>query len=126
MTFPDDGQVDRTSPPGTRRALIDWTLVAALAAASLTGWAGAAAPVPAALVGVWHGGSHSNGSWYYEFSADGGYRAWPEGSPGAVNTGRVAVDDDTITFSNGGAPVTDVWAVSGRRLVLDGVAYSRH
>jgi hypothetical protein len=123
---PDDRDVERTSKPGLRRVVVDWTLVGALLTAAFTGWAGTAhRPVPPALVGVWSGGSHSNGHWYYEFSADGSYRAWPELGPGVVNTGRLVVDDTTITFSNGGAPVTVTWSSSEGRLVLDGDGYVR-
>jgi hypothetical protein len=108
------------------RVLVNWTLAVALLAAAFTGWASTPqAPVPAALVGVWHGGAHSNGHWYYAFSVDGRYRAWPEGDPGTVNTGRVAVDGTTVTFSNGGVPVTATWSSAQGRLVLDGDGYVR-
>ena len=116
--------MERTSPPGSPRVLVDWTLVVALVTAACTGWAGAAhRPVPPELVGVWQSAA---ARWTYAIDADGSYRAWPSGNPDAVNTGTVEVDDTTITFSNGGAPVTDVWTATERRLVLDGVAYRRH
>ena len=82
-------------------------------------------PVPGALVGLWRGGAHSNGAWCYEFSADGAYRAWPEGAPDAVNEGTVVVDDATITFSNGGVPVTSTWSLANGVLLLDGQRYGR-
>lgn len=113
--------MERTSKPGLSRVVVDWTLVGALVTAAFTGWSGAAhRPVPPALVGTWHGGH-----WNYEFSPDGDYRAWPAGNPRAVNTGTFAVDDTTLTFSNGGAPVTEAWSASDGRLILDGVVY-RH
>jgi hypothetical protein len=83
------------------------------------------AAVPAALVGVWKGGSHGNGPWFYEFSADGGYRTWPERDPATVNRGTVDVDGADITFSNGGAPVTSTWSLSNGVLLLDGQTYAR-
>jgi hypothetical protein len=111
---------------GIPRVLVDWTLVVALAAAAFTACASSdRGPVPPTLVGVWHGGSHSNGDWYYEFSADGRYRAWPARSPGTVNTGTVVVTATTMTFSNGGVPVTSTWSVSDGLLVLDGTVYER-
>jgi hypothetical protein len=82
-------------------------------------------PVPTPLVGRWVGGAHGNGPWIYEFAPDGGYRAWPAADPAALNTGTVTVDDDTVTFSNGGAPVTVPWRLAGRTLVLDGQRYAR-
>jgi hypothetical protein len=118
--------VARTSPLGTSRVLVDRTLVLTLVTAALTGWAGAAQrPVPPELVGVWHGGAHAGRHWDYAFSADGGYRAWPVANPAAVSTGTVVVDGTTITFSNGGAPVSEEWSTSDGRLVLDGDAYTR-
>jgi hypothetical protein len=118
--------VERTSPLGTSRVFVDRTLVLALVTAALTGWAGAAQrPVPPELVGVWQGGAHADRHWTYAVSADGGYRAWPATDPAAVNTGTVVVDGSTITFSNGGAPVSEEWSTSGGRLVLDGEAYTR-
>jgi hypothetical protein len=111
---------------GIPRVLVGWTLVVALAVAAFTGCVSTDdARVPAALVGRWNGGSHSNGDWNYEFSADGGYRAWPAASPSTVNTGTVVVDDTTITFSNGGAPVTSTWSLSNGLLVLGGSDYVR-
>ena len=118
--------MERTSPLGTSRVLVDRTLVLALVTAALTGWAGAAQrPVPPELVGVWHGGAHADRHWTYELSADGGYRAWPAANPAAVSAGTVVVDGTTITFSNGGAPVSETWSAPGGRLVLDGDTYTR-
>jgi hypothetical protein len=97
-------------------------LVAILVAASASS---VGASVPPALVGLWKGGSHSNGLWYYEFSADGDYRTWPESTPDVVNAGTVAVDDRTIAFSNGGAPITVKWSVSDDVLLLDEQRYVR-
>jgi hypothetical protein len=107
------------------RSVFGWTLVVALVAV-LVGFASTVrAGVPAGLVGRWKGGSHSNGPWYYAFSSDGEYRAWPVRSPGTVNTGTVFVAGHAITFSNGGAPVTMTWSLSGGTLVLDGDTYVR-
>jgi hypothetical protein len=118
--------VERISPLGNRRVLVDWTLVLTLVAAALTGWAGAAQrPVPPELVGVWHGGAHADRHWDYAFSADSSYRAWHVANPAAASTGTVVVDGTTVTFSNGGAPVSETWSASGGRLVLDGDTYTR-
>jgi hypothetical protein len=112
--------VDRTPTPGTPRVLIDRTLVVTFVTAALTGWAGAAdRAVPPELVGAWH--STAAGHWNYRFTVDGHYRAW---SHGALNTGTFTADGHTITFSNGGAPVTEEWSLDGGRLVLDGAVYS--
>jgi hypothetical protein len=114
----DDQDVDRSSTP---RVLVDWTLVLALVTAAFTGWAGTAhRTVPPELVGAWH--AAAAGHWNYRLTADGHYRAW---SHGAVNTGTFTADGTTITFSNGGAPVTGSWSVGDGRLVLDGDAYVR-
>lgn len=119
---------------GIPRLVVSAVLVLALAAATFAGCTGTRrASVPAALVGVWKGGSHSNGPWYYEFAADGGYRAWPESGPGVATVGTVAVDGGdslppgggAITFSNGGAPVTSTWSLSNGVLLLDGQRYVR-
>lgn len=82
-------------------------------------------PVPPALIGVWQGGAHTNGDWCHEFSADGTYRTWPVRAPGAVNTGTVVVDRDTLLFSNGGAPVRLTWSLANGVLLLDGQIYVR-
>ena len=108
---------------GLARLLVFHALVVALGVVGLVGCAGAA--LPAGLVGRWRGGMHSNGPWYYEFSADGHYRTWPARSPGAQNTGTVAADGDTLTFSNAGAPVSATWSLAGDVLVLDGGRYVR-
>ena len=107
-----------------RRFAVGIVLVVALLTATFAGRA-QHPPVPAGLVGVWKGGSHSNGPWYYEFSADGGYRTWPVAAPGVPTTGTVVVDGSSITFSNGGAPVTATWSVSNGVLLLDGQRYAR-
>jgi hypothetical protein len=99
-------------------------LVAALAAVLLAGCA-STSRIPAALVGRWKGGTHTNGPWFYEFDADGGYKAWPERSPQVVNEGTVFVVGSQITFSNGWAPVTERWSVSDTQLLLDGQRYRR-
>lgn len=124
-----DSAADRPRT-AVRRALVGGalmvTVVVATVAALVTGCAGPhPTTVPAALVGRWKGGSHGNGPWYYEFSDGGDYRVWPERDPGAVNTGTVEVDDTTITFSNGGAPVTSNWSLADDRLLLDGAGYVR-
>ena len=106
--------------------LIAAALVATVVTTALAGCAGAGrGVVPAGLVGVWRGGAHSNGSWCYQFSADGTYRAWPERSPGTMNAGTAVVDDTTIWFSNGGAPVRFTWTVSDGVLLLDGKRFVR-
>ena len=108
------------------RLVVCVVLVLALVGATFAGCAGTMrAAVPAALVGLWKGGSHGNGPWFYEFSPDGNYRTWPERDPRTINAGTVVVDDTTITFSNGGAPVTSTWQLAGGRLVLDGQSYLR-
>jgi hypothetical protein len=109
-----------------RRLAVGAVLVLALVSATFAGRASThRPPVPPALVGVWKGGSHSNGPWYYEFSADGGYRARPAEGPGAETAGTVEVEGASITFSNGGAPVTSTWSVSNGLLLLDGQTYAR-
>ena len=109
-----------------RRFVTAGTFVAILVAATVTACASSVrAAVPDALVGLWKGGAHSNGPWYYEFSADGGYRARPAEGPGAETTGTVEVEGTSITFSNGGAPVTSTWSVSNGLLLLDGQTYAR-
>ena len=118
------------STAGALRGLGGGALAVAVAvatvAALVTGCAGThRTTVPPALVGRWKGGSHGNGPWYYEFSDGGDYRVWPERDPGAVNTGTVEVDDTTMTFSNGGAPVTSSWSLADDRLLLDGAGYVR-
>jgi hypothetical protein len=115
----------------TPRALVGWALVVALIAVFVGCASTARGAVPAALVGRWKGGSHSNGQWFYEFSADAGYRTWPERSPAAVNAGTVVIaggdslspGGGSITFSNGGAPVTSTWSLSNGVLLLDGQTY---
>jgi hypothetical protein len=77
------------------------------------------------LIGRWRGGSHRNGPWFYELAADGEYRTWPERGPAPVNTGTVFVAGSSITFSNGGAPVTATWSMDDGVLVLDGQRYLR-
>ena len=124
-----DSAADRPTT-GVRRALVGGalvvTVVVATVVALVTGCAGPhPTTVPPALVGRWKGGSHGNGPWYAEFSAAGDYRVWPARSPGAVNTGTVEVDDTTMTFSNGGAPVTSSWSLAGDQLLLDGAGYVR-
>jgi hypothetical protein len=79
---------------------------------------------PAALVGRWKGGTHTNGPWFYEFSADGGYRTWPE-QGGPVNSGMILVAGNDLTFSNGGAPITVHWSTADGQLLLDGDRYVR-
>jgi hypothetical protein len=44
-------------------------------------------------------------------------RPWPIGS--------VVVDDASITFSNGGAPVTATWSLFNGLLLIDGAGYVR-
>ena len=115
--------------------LVGCAVVAALVGAALHGSAATYRAVPAALVGTWKGGAHSNGPWCYAFSADGTYRAWParvasssqdpRSSPDAASTGTVFIAGPAITFSNGGAPITATWSLSGGRLVLDGQEYLR-
>jgi len=111
------------------RVLVGWALVAALVAVFVGCASASRGAVPAALVGRWKGGSHSNGQWFYEFSADGRYRTWPERNPDTVNTGTVVVaggdspGGGAITFSNGGAPVTSTWSLSNGSLLLDGQTY---
>jgi len=63
------------------RVLVGWALVAALVAVFVGCASASRGAVAAALVGRWKGGSHSNGQWFYEFSADGRYRTWPERNP---------------------------------------------
>lgn len=110
----------------TPRWVVSGVLVVALVATAFTGCTSAdRGSTPPALVGRWKGGAHSNGEWFYEFSADGGYRSWPVRSPKAVNTGTVVVSGDTVTFSNGGAPVTATWRLVGDVLLLDGQSYAR-
>ena len=110
-----------------RRFVVGVVLVLALVSATFAGRVSThrPSPVPPALVGVWKGGSHSNGAWYYEFSVDGGYRARPAEGPGPETTGTVEVEGTSITFSNGGAPVTSTWSVSNGLLLLDGQTYAR-
>ncbi len=116
----------RTRTPRITGRLIVAVLVATVVTAALAGCAGdGRGVVPAGLVGVWRGGAHSNGSWCYQFSADGTYRAWPERSPGTMNAGTVIVDHTTIWFSNGGAPVRSTWTVSDGVLLLDGKRFVR-
>lgn len=108
------------------RVVVCAVLVLTLVGATSAGCASIRrAAVPAALVGLWRGGAHGNGPWFYEFSADGGYRTWPERDRGTVNAGTVAVDGADITFSNGGAPVTASWSVSDGVLLLDDQRYVR-
>jgi hypothetical protein len=108
------------------RLLLSGVLVVAIGTAAFTGCASTdRSTVPPALIGRWLGGSHGNGQWYYEFAHDGGYRAWPAGSPDTVNVGSVVVDDDSITFSNGGAPITATWSLSNGLLLIDGDGYVR-
>ena len=111
---------------GMPRIVVCAVLVLTLVGATFAGCTGIRrAALPAALVGLWRGGAHGNGPWFYEFSADGGYRTWPERDPGTINGGTVAVDGTAITFSNGGAPVTTSWSVSNGVLLLDGQRYVR-
>ncbi|MDT7579921.1 MAG: hypothetical protein QOK35_1185 [Pseudonocardiales bacterium] len=114
------------------RLVVGVVLVCALVGAAFAACASTdRGAVPAALVGRWKGGAHINGPWVYEFSADGGYRTWPEGSPSTMNTGTVVVaggdspspGSGDITFSNGGAPITATWSLSNGLLVLDGQTY---
>jgi hypothetical protein len=107
------------------RALVVVLLAAAVTTASSACLEADRGLVPPELVGVWRGGNHSNGSWCYEFSTDGTYRAWPERAPGAMNTGTIVVDHTTIWFSNGGAPVRSAWSLSQDVLLLDGQRYER-
>ena len=108
------------------RLVVCAVLVLALVGTTFAGCTGIRrAAVPGALVGLWKGGSHGNGPWFYEFSADGGYRTWPERDPRTINDGSFVVDDTTITFSNGGAPVTSTWSLAAGTLVLDGQRYRR-
>jgi len=108
------------------RFLVSAVLVVALVGATFAGCASTGrTAVPAALVGRWKGGSHSNGPWFYEFSADGGYRTWPEGSPDTTNEGTVFVAGTAITFSNGGAPITATWSLANGLLLLDQQSYMR-
>ena len=121
----EDGRRAGSVGVAVRRTLwfvLAGALVAVLVAACASS---VRAAVPAALVGLWKGGAHSNGLWYYEFSADGGYKTWPETTPGVVSTGTVAVDDTTIAFSNGGAPITARWSLSDDVLLLDEQRYVR-
>ena len=124
-----------------RFALTVLSLVVLVAVAGCAG----TSRTPAALVGRWKGGSHTNGPWCYEFAADGTYRAWPArvsrhstcacapssvpqdpcSDPGPINEGTVVVVGAQITFSNGGAPVTMTWSTADRELVLDGQRYVR-
>ena len=101
-------------------------MIVVLVGVTFAGCAGAGrTALPAALVGRWKGGTHSNGPWFYDFSADGGYRTWPERSPDAINIGTAFVAGDAITFSNGGAPVTVTWSTANGQLLLDGQRYER-
>ena len=109
---------------GSPRFALTVVSLIVLVAVAIAGCAGTGR-TPAALVGRWKGGSHSNGPWYYEFSVDGGYRTWPQRSSGTLNEGTVVVVDDRITFSNGGAPVTMTWSTTDGELVLDGQRYVR-
>jgi hypothetical protein len=111
---------------GVFRLLVGVGLVLAIVGATFAGCASTdRGAVPAALVGRWKGGAHGNGPWFYEFSADGAYRTWPERDPGTINTGTVMVAGSAITFSNGGAPITATWSVSDGLLLLDGQSYAR-
>ena len=105
--------------------LVGCAVVVALVGVGFHGSVATYRAVPAALVGVWKGGSHSNGPWCYAFSADGGYRTWPVRSPDAANTGTIFIAGPAITFSNGGAPITATWSLADGRLVLDGEEYLR-
>lgn len=108
------------------RFAVGRVLVVAVVVAVVAGCAFAGREaVPVALVGLWRGGAHTNGEWCYEFSSDGAYRAWPLRGTGTVNAGTVVVDDTTILFSNGGAPVRSTWSVSDGVLFLDGQRYVR-
>ena len=118
------------SPTGARWALVGVALAVTVVVAAVFALVAACGSihgkaVPPALVGRWKGGEHGNGPWYYEFSDHGDYRTWPERTPEAINTGTVEVDETTITFSNGGAPVTSSWLIADDRLLLDGAAYVR-
>ena len=115
------------SPARILRLVVSGVLVVALvatAAASCTR-SDARSLVPPVLAGGWQGGVHGNGPWYYEFTLDGRYRTWPVRRPESVNAGTVRVDAATITFSNGGVPVTETWSLSHDVLVLDGSRYLR-
>ena len=82
--------------------------------------------VPAALIGRWNGGSNHTGHWYYEFYPDASYQAWPaDDSSTVVLAGTFAVSGTTITFSNGGQPISSEWSVSDGLLYLDGFSYVR-
>ena len=109
--------------PAARLVVVVLVVVTVVAAAPSTG--GGPGVVPPPRGGVWRGGAHSNGTWCYQFSGDGTYRAWPERSPGAMNAGTVVVDQTTIWFSNGGAPVRFTWSVSDDVLLLDGRRFVR-
>ena len=111
---------------GVPRLLVGVVLVVALVGAAFAGFASSdRGALPGVLVGRWKGGSHLNGPWVYDFSADGGYRTWPERSPGTMNTGTAVVAGSDITFSHGGAPITSTWSVSDGVLLLDGQSYAR-
>ena len=111
---------------GVPRSVVSVVLVVVLVVGALAGCASAGrTAVPAALVGRWKGGTHSNGPWFYDLSADGEYRTWPERDPETINTGTVLVAGNAITFSNGGAPVTATWSTANGQLLLDGQRYER-
>jgi hypothetical protein len=107
------------------RIVVGWTIVVGLVAVFVGFASMGHTGVPVGLLGRWKGGAHSNGPWYYAFSADGEYRTWPVRGPGTVNAGTVFVAGRVLTFSNGGAPITATWSLSGGTLLLDGETYVR-
>ncbi|MFH8935305.1 PT domain-containing protein [Streptomyces griseosporeus] len=84
------------------------------------------ASVPDSVVGVWCGGSNSEGHWTYEFSGNGEFMA-SRGSAGF--SGVVVSDSQNMTFHvPGESPVVSSWEVVqdpvlGPVLFLDGYSY---